>query len=157
MSNKLTEMIDQLVLEKTVSLDALNAINKLKEEAARLEGQLKSAYEQHDRDTKRLGDLQGELRVSQEQHLHVASLLDGAQKKILEIQKIELEGKEAKAELKGFREAMQMVFKPSVVRETIHKTVPVAVEGNPGGNGAYASPGFVTLHPESGTIERTAE
>lgn len=157
MSNKITEMIDQLVLEKTVSLDALNAINELKRHAQILDDQVKERDRLHMEDAETIRQLRDQINDLNLSHQNVAQMLDQERKKVEHALKVEQEGKESKAELKGFREAMQMVFKPSAVRETIHKTVPVAVEGNPGGNGSYASPGFVTLHPESGTIERTAE
>lgn len=157
MSNKLTEMIDQLVLEKTVSLDALNAINELKRHAQILDDQVKERDRLHMEDAETIRQLRDQISEMNVQHQSIVKMLEQERQRVEGMQQAEQQGKEAKAELKGFRDAMQMVFKPSVVRETIHKTVPVAVEGNPGGNGAYASPGFVTLHPESGTIERTAE
>lgn len=151
MSNTLTEMIDQLVLEKTVSLEALNSINALKQQAILLEGQLKAADEKDERSRKQIGELAGLSAERAEQISQLNEKIKQLENVLGQAHKTELEGKEAKAELKGFTSAMQMVFKPSVVRETIQKTVPVGV---PGGHGA---PGWVSKEQETGTVERSAE
>lgn len=157
MSDSLTQMIDALVLEKTVSLDALNAINALKQQAALLDGQLRAADDRQMKDAALIRELRDQIADLSNQHKQVVALLDQANKRVEAATKVEQEGKDAKAELRGFINAMQMVFKPAVVRETIQKTVPLAVEGNRGGNGSYSSPGFVTQSTETGTIERSAE
>lgn len=151
MTNKLTEMIDGLVLEKTMSLEALNAINALKAQATLLEGQLKAADEREERLKKRIEELSATVLGKQSEIAQLAMKLDAFEKASERSAKAEREGHEAKAELKGFTAAMQMVFKPSVVRETIQKQVPVPVAGG----GTYA--GFIDSRTETGLVERSAE
>lgn len=151
MSNKLTDMIDGLVLEKTMSLDALNAINALKAQAVMMEHQLKESDAREERSKKSIELLKADLSEQRAHNLKLTETIAALDRKIVSIEKAEREGHEAKAELKGFTAAMQMVFRPSVVRETIQKQVPVPVAGG----GTYS--GFVDVRTESGTVERSAE
>lgn len=155
--NTLTQMIDQLVLEKTVSLDALNAINGLKSKAQQLEDQLNVAHQRHERDEKTIGGLHDRIKAIEEQFSFTSGLLKQREEQIKSMQAQELAGTKAVAELKGFTAAMEMVFKPAAVREQIQRNVAVPVTGSPGGNGGYPTPGFVTSATESEVITRTQE
>lgn len=153
----LIEMIDSLVLEKTVSLEALNAINALKAQASELETQLKQADYRLEHQQNTIQELRSEIRTLEGTIASQNTALDQQATRLKSAESIQREGMEAKAELKGFVSAMQMVFRPSVVRESIQKQVPVPVEGNPGGNGYSPTSGYVAQGNVSGVVERSAE
>jgi polyhydroxyalkanoate synthesis regulator phasin len=156
--NKLTELIDSLVLEKTVSLEALNGINELKRQAELLEHRLKESDQTYDKCLNRIEELTAELNAKKSDILAKAGKISELETKVESMRKAEREGQDAKAELRGFVGAAQMFLRPSVVRESIQKRVPVAAEGcPPGPNGSYPTPGFVMQYEETGTIERSAE
>lgn len=149
-TNSLTEMIEGLVLEKTVSLEAINSINALKQRAAELDQALaaskareESLWQTLRNKDEQLTQINEHLSQLRHQEVKMAQSLEAAKN-------AEQKGLEAVAELKGFTSAMQMVFKPSAVREVIHKSVPVSVNG-----GQHM--GFVAAHPEATVAERHAE
>lgn len=157
MNDKLTKLFDELLIGKTFSLDAINAIQSLKTEVQQLQIENKEQFERLQRKTAEELRLVEQLEASKSDVSRLKALLETSQKEAQALRDLGQQGKEAKAELKGFTEAMAMVFKPSSVRETIHKRVPVPVEGNPGGSGSFGSAGFVVESNETGTIDRSHE
>lgn len=153
----LNKAIESIVLEKTVNLDAIQAINALKQRAAEIDQALaaskareESLWQTLRNKDEQLTQLNEQLVQLRHQEVKMAQSLEAAKN-------AQQKGLEAVAELKGFTNAMQMVFKPSAVREVIQKRVPVPVPGNPGGNGTYPSAGFVLESSETGAVERHAE
>lgn len=146
----LSQAIEAIVLEKTVNLDAIQAINALKQRAAELDQALAASKAREDslwqtmrNKDEQLTQISEQLSQLRHQEVKMAQSLEAAKN-------AQEKGLEAVAELKGFTNAMQMVFKPSAVREVIHKSVPVSVNG-----GQHM--GFVATHPEATVAERHAE
>lgn len=128
---KLLAQIDELVQKSTFSLDALEAVNKLKKD-------LQSLADANE-------DLNDTLQVSKERSRTLEDQLKSyrtdleiAQKRIVVLEENESKATKAIYEAEKYKEvsmtwekAMNIVFKPNSVRETINKTVPVVV--NSGG------------------------
>lgn len=155
--NGLTQEIEKIITEKTFSLEAADAIRALKEKAINLENSLQEEKELVKKLRARIEAKENEVKSLTDQVNEQAKRIIEDRQTINSMQAAEREGKEAKAELRGFTNAMQMVFRPSVVRESIQKRVPVAVEGNRGSNGMCATSGYVVESNESSYIEKTSE
>lgn len=148
--NTLTEAINQLVQEKTFSLDAVDAIKGLRDKAAALENLCNTQNQQiadlgntELRQTSRIGELQTEVANWKKREDELVQREKAAAEAIHE-------AKRQQAIADTFRESMGMIFRPNTVRETIQRSVPVAVEGS---NGCA---GFVSTYPETSSVERTA-
>lgn len=150
----LLQQIDDLVASKTFNLDALDSIKKLKDD-------LKKTLDERDALQKRYDGLydvnnnQGiALRESATKIAELKAELTAAQALNEAGQKAIYDADKHKAVAEAWQSAMQTVFKPNAVRETIARNVAKPVEGNPGGNGYCPSPGFLANGQESETITR---
>lgn len=130
MSQDLLKQIDELVASKTFNLDALDGIKKLKDN-------LSQTLEERDVLKRRHADL-AEINSRQSDQL---------QQQIKQIEKLtkDLEASEAyrakaresiyeaekyKAVAEAWQGAMQTVFKPNTVRETVYQSIPLAQNYN---------------------------
>jgi len=151
MNDKLTELLDELVTSKTFSLDAVSLVQQMKTEVQRLQAENREQFERLQRKSAEELRLVEQLEATKSEVSKLRVSLDESKKEAHALRDLGQQGKEAKAELKGFTEAMQMVFKPGVVRESFQKTVPVGVPGGHGGAG------WVARESETGTVERSQE
>jgi chromosome segregation ATPase len=146
MTNKVTEAIDEMVREKTFSLDALNAINDLKTKARIMEGALDAAQKdvaKAKEDARLMSERYSECNAEVNAFKTREADLEKRERAIFEHEKASAV---AQARSQAFGEAFGMVFRNTVVRETVNKSVPVA------GPGGVMLTGF-----EGGTVERTTE
>lgn len=152
MSKDLLKQIDDLVASKTFNLDALDGIKTIKdnlqkqiteveylsERKAKLETELNQLQQKYDDSLKRISELTLVIKENE------ATVTLG-KKAIFEAEKFQ-------AVAETFKFAMETVFKPSAVRETIQRNVARPVEGHPGGNGYSPSCGFLANGSETETI-----
>ena len=130
MSNDLLKQIDDLVASKTFNLDALDGIKKLKDD-------LTTTLEERDVFKRRCTDLsEANKRQSdaiQEQNNRIEQLAKDLQTSEAYRAKARediYEAEKHKAVAEAWKEAMQTVFKPSSVRETMWQSIPVSQSYN---------------------------
>ena len=133
-NQQLTELIDQLVAQKTLSLDALDGIKALKDRAVRMEAELR----ERDTNLENICKLRAidqniikELRANVER---VEEREHAVAQREAKVHQIELERAVATARASTFEQAMKIVFAPNMVRN--------AVQGFSGGQqqgGVYVS------------------
>jgi hypothetical protein len=115
--------IDQMVVDNTFSLDALEGIKKLKDGFAALESELalaqESAHKAYLSENKAL-----------EQRDMARDELDALRKQIAENKSLVEEARAAIARADkhaavaaAYKDAMQIVFKPTVVRESVYRNI----------------------------------
>ena len=151
---QLLSQIDDLVAKHTFGLDALEGIKKLKDTLARVTAE-RDEYRANAEALTKVNMDQSNLLMQQ------GADIAGLKKQIADLQKAVDDGKKAvydaekhKAVAEAWQGAMAMVFKPNAMRETVQRNVMKPVEGSPGGNGSYASAGFLASGNESETIVR---
>lgn len=150
----LLKQIDDLVASKTFNLDALDAIKALKDNLA-------VTLEERDVMKRRYADLN---EVNQKQSEQLQANIKRIETLTKELQESEAyrakaresiyEAEKHKAVAEAWQCAMQTVFRPSGVRETIHRNVARPVEGHPGGNGYSPTSGYLAQGTETETITK---
>jgi hypothetical protein len=150
----LLKQIDDLVASKTFNLDALESIKAIKDGLERSESLRKETQKRYEEvcavnekkaeEIARLSDANRKLSDT-------IDLLKGGEAKAREAV---WEKQIAEAKASAYQDALYTVFKPSAVRETIQRSVVRPVEGNPGGNGNYPTPGYLANGAESETITK---
>ena len=136
----LMKHIDQMVVDNTFSLDALEGIKKLKDGFAALESELAlaqenahKAYLSENKALEQRDMARDELDALRKQIAENKSLVEEARAAIARADK-------DAAVAAAYKDAMQIVFKPTVVRESIYRNI----------NG-------VTPSNESATVTRESE
>lgn len=150
----LLDQIDDLVASKTFNLDALEGIRKLKTDLQKTldeRDSLQRRYDERYKETIQQSDL---LRERNEMIHELRKELDAAKALSAAGQKAIYDAEKHQAVADTWKEAMTMVFKPNAVRETVQRQVMKPVEGNPGNNGSYPTPGFLASGTESETTTR---
>ena len=156
-ASSLYQLVDDLVAKKTFSLDALDSIKEIRDGLVVMTKKL----EESERKYKALFDTnssQSDLLLKQNSDITALKMeLADARANIRECEIAIHEKKTAEAVAAAYKDAMEIVFRPSAVRETIQRNVVQPVQGNPGGNGVFPSPGYLAQGQESETITRTNE
>jgi uncharacterized coiled-coil protein SlyX len=118
-SQKLTDMIDDLVASKTFSLDALEVVKKLKDRAADLEHTLTM----RDGTVKDLNEFkttaQRTIREQQEVIKGIEDREKACADREAKLHVVEMERAVAQARAKAFEESMKIVFAPNMVRNSV--------------------------------------
>jgi uncharacterized protein YoxC len=150
----LLDQIDDLVASKTFNLDALEGIKAIKDS-------LQSTLNERDRLKKQVDDLlQKNSRQFDDIELLSARLteqakqVDAMRDAVAKGNDAVWEKKVAEASAGAYKDAMAMVFKPHAVRETVQRNVVKPVEGHPGSNGSYPTPGYLASGTESESVTR---
>jgi hypothetical protein len=130
MSTDLLKQIDDLVASKTFNLDALDGIKKLKDD-------LTTTLEERDVFKRRCTDLgeanKRQSEAIQERDYRIEQLTKDLQTSEAYRAKARediYEAEKHKAVAEAWKEAMQTVFKPSSVRETMWQSIPVSQSYN---------------------------
>lgn len=136
---KLTEMIDALVAEKTFSLDGVKAIEALRVSAEGLQKKLASAIEQSDSYLKGREEMTA-LAASRAAEVASWQTREAAiSKRELAMTELEKRSAVSDARAETVKECFGLVFRNAVVSETAMRNVPL-VQPSPGG-GSYVSSG----------------
>jgi hypothetical protein len=119
----LMKHIDQMVVDNTFSLDALEGIKKLKDGFAALESELAlaqenahKAYLSENKALEQRDMARDELDALRKQIAENKSLVEEARAAIARADK-------DAAVAAAYKDAMQIVFKPTVVRESIYRNI----------------------------------
>lgn len=121
--------IDDLVLQKTLSVDAYKGITELKERAAKIDAENAQLKERNLSLTKQVTMLQEREELAAEKLQAIAGREQAVAKREAEVFKHEMSAAVAHAEAKAFRHALGVVFAPNTVRESILKYGSVAQNG----------------------------
>lgn len=146
--NDLTKLINQLVDEKTFTLDGLDAIKAVRDKADALVVELETTKERLKNSRADESNLREALDKERELTKLLQSKIDMhlAREKEADIAIYAADKYQAVAD--AYKDAMSIVFKPNAVRETISKSVPVGV----GGGGTMS--GFVSSGSEVGSVTK---
>jgi hypothetical protein len=128
--NNLTTLINQLVEEKTFSLEAVEAIKEIRNKAEKLEIENVRLNEKIDTLIANNVDLAKRLRRSEESYNVASEKINFFEDQEKKAKHAIYEAEKHKAVADAFKEAMTIVFKPNSVRESITRTVPVVTKSN---------------------------
>ena len=130
MSKDLLQQIDDLVASKTFNLDALDGIKKLKDDLAKQLSETELFKTQLEKSQKDNQYLLNELQQERGKVDTLKAEQSANAKTIEQGQAAIWEKKIAQASADAWKEAMQTVFRPSSVRETMWQSVPIAQNMN---------------------------
>lgn len=139
-----SNVIDNLVAQKVLSLDGLEGIQKLKARADTADKEIEKLRTQLDESNAANGKLAFDLSKATEQLAEIAAREKAVAKREVEIHKLEMQAAVASAESKAFRHALGVVFAPNTVREAVQKYGSVAGQN-----------GLTYPTNDSGTIQTT--
>lgn len=152
----LTNMINKLVEEKTFGLDALPAVQKLRDKATELENanslllkQLADSVSERTLLTNKLTDTRSTIT----EWIQRNAELENRERKVTELEK---NTAVAAAQSSVLSHVLDAMLKNTIIRESITKQVPVS---NTSGTGPNGSSTYTTheMKPSSETITRTEE
>lgn len=144
--DELTKLIDQMVQEKTFSMEAVSAINVLREKAEAMEETIKVSKEAHEDCAKRYNELSDEKSKLQNQLSTWKIRESEIAKRETYIQQLETAKEVSKAKEDTFRECVTLIFRNTLVRDDMFGTKPMA-----------DSSGYVTPQNTSETNTRSEE
>lgn len=146
--NDIMKQIDQLVADKTFSLDALEGVKAIRDAMIKVEARNEQLLKENADHIKELTKVRSQL---EDERVKTGDLLNqiadmkattaAGQVAIYDAQKHE-------AVANAWKEAMQTVFKPNIVRETVNRSIPMAI--NPGNGGSS----YVSSYGESTAVVR---
>lgn len=137
MSNELLKTIDALVEQKTFNLDALDAIKSIRDKAAKLESDLK---EMESKWKSAISDLNATNIEFEKVRIQLAEWKKRDEELCVREKEADIaiyDADKHKAVSDTYKNVMDVIFRPNVVRETIQRSVPVAMQS--GCNGTYSS------------------
>jgi septal ring factor EnvC (AmiA/AmiB activator) len=140
---EITDLVEKLVQDKTFSLDAVKAVDELKKKFEAVEKERDYFKTENTSNKQHVAELEKELRLWSDKAKELETQV-GALKAEQDKAKASIyEAAMHRAVADAYKDAMQIVFKPNLVRETVAKSVPIAVSG-----------GYPTNFCESATIDR---
>lgn len=149
--NDLTELIDKLITERTFSVEGVKAIEALRIKAEAQSAELKRKDDAIESNRKTISNLEAGLDSARTEIERINKDLADLRARESKIADHEKARAVAEATASAYKDAMQIVFKPNTVRETIFDSVPIA-QAQPGGYStvqSYATTKSVTR--EEGT------
>lgn len=142
--NQLLNLIDDLVKQQTFSLDAIKAIDTLRAKAQSQEDELKKAADTNDRLHASMTDMYVEIDTLKNTIKRLSDDNEALQKNKADADKAIFAAIKEKAVADAYRDAMMIVFKPAVMRDSIARTVAVPMPGST----------YPTMQNESETVTR---
>jgi len=146
-------LLETMLQEKTLSLEAMDSIRKLKERADKADQEIAQLTEKNRELNVSTARLQGELSDANIKLGAVADREKAVQKREDAVHQLEMKAAVAQAESNAYRTSMSIVFAPNVVRESIMKygainggngvCVPTSDSGIVTHTEGYARPGDV--------------
>lgn len=124
--NSLTTLINDLVEQKTFSLEALSSIKELRDKATILENQNEYLKDSIKSSEERIETLKQRLRESEEAHIVASAKINTLKEREKKATESIYQAEKHKAVAEAYKDAMTIVFKPNVVREAVAKNVPVS-------------------------------
>ena len=118
----LMKHIDQMVVDNTFSLDALEGIKKLKDGFAELEHERDEAIAKADRAWKSYAETENELAKAQAEVALLRAQIAENNSLVEEARAAIARADKQAAVAAAYKDAMQIVFKPTVVRESIYRS-----------------------------------
>lgn len=130
MSIDIVKQIDDLVASKTFSLDALEGIKAIKDEHQRVLRDLQAKAEMLDLKRQENLALREEIGRKQAAIEELQTKVEGMSLQASNGAAAIWEKKIAEASAAAYKDALQIVFKPNAVRESVHHSIPVMVTSN---------------------------
>jgi hypothetical protein len=118
----LMKHIDQMVVDNTFSLDALEGIKKLKDGFAELEHERDEAIAKADRAWKSYAETENELAKAQAEVALLRAQITENDSLVKEARAAIARADKHAAVAAAYKDAMQIVFKPTVLRESVYRT-----------------------------------
>lgn len=117
----LMKHIDQMVVDNTFSLDALEGIKKLKDGFAALERERDEAIEKADMAWKSYAETEDELAKAQTEAANLRAQIAENKSLVEEARAAIANADKQAAVAAAYKDAMQIVFRPTVMRENIYR------------------------------------
>lgn len=133
MSDKLTKLIDEIIEQKTFSLDALDSIKKLRDKAQEQESALKFKDEMLDAKKTIELTIRAEMAVQATQLATWKTREDELKKRELTMTALEKSSAIADAKATSYIEFARLVFANRITREKVLHSTPVVIP-TPGGS-----------------------
>jgi len=118
----LMKHIDQMVVDNTFSLDALDGIKKLKDGFAALERERDEAIEKADKSWKSYTEANAETNKAREEVALLRAQIAENNSIVEEARAAIARADKHAAVAAAYKDAMQIVFKPTVLRESVYRT-----------------------------------
>lgn len=118
----LLKHIDQMVVDNTFSLDALDGIKKLKDGFAELERERDEAVTKADRAMNSCHEAIAETNKAQQEVALLRAQIAENESIVKEARAAIAMADKHAAVAAAYKDAMQIVFKPTVVRESVYRT-----------------------------------
>lgn len=119
--SELTDMIDKMVAEKTFTLEGVEAIKKLRDRAAEQEGAITKLKELDEEHRRELARVRTELASAKEKNTYWAGREEAIAGREKVMSNVEKNGAVAEAVAAAYKDAMSIVFKPNMVRESVFR------------------------------------
>ena len=119
----LMKHIDQMVVDNTFSLDALEGIKKLKDGFAELEHERDEAIAKADRAWKSYAETENELAKAREEVALLRAQIAEDNDTVNAARAAIARADKHAAVAAAYKDAMQIVFKPTVVRENVYRNI----------------------------------
>ena len=146
MSEKLTTLIDEIVHEKTFSLEAVNAVTNLRDTAEALESQVRILTKKNktNEENAKIHEIRvSKLRNEVEDWKKREADLIVREMKILNL---ELGTAVSNAKAETYKECVSLIFRNETVRKEMFGSIPVSIDG-----------GYPTVQSTNETITETKE
>ena len=118
----LMKHIDQMVVDNTFSLDALEGIKKLKDGFAALERERDEAVTKADRAMSSCHEAIAETNKAQQEVALLRAQIAENKSLVEEARAAIANADKQAAVAAAYKDAMQIVFRPTVVRESVHRS-----------------------------------
>ena len=146
--NDILKQIDQLVADKTFSLDALEGVKNIRDALIKAESKSEQLQKECDDHIKELTRLRAKIEEEQVKNASLNAKLGAMELTVAAGQEAIYTAQKHEAVANAWKEAMQTVFKPNTVRETVNRSIPIPI--NPGNGGAS----YVTTYGETTNVIR---
>lgn len=129
--NDILKQIDQLVADKTFSLDALEGVKNIRDALIKAEAKNEQLQKECDDHIKELTRLRTKIEEQQKSISDMTAEIVMMKSTVAAGQEALYNAQKHEAVAQAWKEAMQTVFKPNMIRESVSRSIPVAVQSGP--------------------------
>lgn len=148
---EIADLIDKLAQEKTFSLEGVKAIEELRVKSEGQRQRIEALEKELTTARAVLHDYEQKDSAAQITIQKLKEREESLKKREADIFKHEKDAAVANAQTVAFKEAMHIMFKPNTIRESVHRSVPIAREYTGGGNYVEQHQSHEDIVKEEGT------
>lgn len=128
--NQILKQLDELITSSTFSLEALDGIKAMRDKLVEAEANYSAQLERNEKLADELRDTRATLVKLREEIARLEAVVASNAHLVEQGRKAIAEADKQQAVAAAYRDAMQIVFKPNTMRETVQSAVPLSVPGN---------------------------